>query len=71
MAVRLTAATIPAKARDSKWSPTPTASHEDFCKAQRSGHRHLGMPVLRVAQAALAAIGRQWALLVQGFFADG
>jgi hypothetical protein len=29
------------------------------------------MPVLRVAQAALAAIGRQWALLVQGFFADG
>jgi hypothetical protein len=29
------------------------------------------MPVLRMARAAQAAIGRHWALLVQGFFADG
>jgi hypothetical protein len=29
------------------------------------------MPVLRMAQAAQAAIGRHWALLLQGFFADG
>jgi hypothetical protein len=29
------------------------------------------MPVQRVARAADAAIGRHWALLLQGFFADG
>jgi hypothetical protein len=29
------------------------------------------MPVLRMARAAQAAIGRHWALLMQGFFADG
>jgi hypothetical protein len=29
------------------------------------------VPVLRMARAAQAAIGRHWALLMQGFFADG
>jgi hypothetical protein len=29
------------------------------------------MPVQRVARAAHAAIGRHWALLLQGLFADG
>ena len=29
------------------------------------------MPVPRTARAAQAAIGRHWALLMQGFFADG
>ena len=29
------------------------------------------MPVPRMARAAQAAIGRHWALLMQGFFADG
>src|SRR5271156_2272624 len=50
MAAKLTSATIPANAKDSKWSPTPTAGH-DF-KAQRSGHRHRAMPVPRVLRAA-------------------
>ena len=37
MPARLACATVPAYARDSKWSPTPTAGHT----GQRSGHRHL------------------------------
>lgn len=39
MAAKLSTATIPVNAGDSKWSPTPTARHEVF-KVQRSGHRH-------------------------------
>jgi translation initiation factor IF-3 len=38
MAAKLSTATIPVNAGDSKWSPTPTAGYEIF-KVQRSGHR--------------------------------
>src|SRR5258705_4364037 len=48
MPARLTCATVPAHARDSKWSPTPTANHKGA--AVRS-------------QALDACPGRLWALL--------
>lgn len=61
-----------------KWSPTPTASHEKvqrFFKVARSGHRHclrcLFCAWRRRLELSRAAIGRHWALLRQGFFADG
>lgn len=70
---KLTSATIPAKARNSKWSPTPTAGHENpQGSAVRS--RAVCVPVPRKCgrlDALQAEIGRQRALLLQGFFADG
>ena len=73
MAGRLTPATILANARDSKWSPTPTASHE--IKSRLSGPVTGIMQCLfcawrgRLASFKPRSVGMGPAL--QGFFADG
>src|SRR5690606_27583155 len=73
MPARLPCATVPANARDSKWSPTPTAGHVPVTGIRRLSGPVTGAaaPVLRSAQAADAAIGRHRALHAQGLFAGG
>ena len=72
MAAKLSAATIPAQAGDSKWSPTPTAGRADFSRLSGpvTGKRLFRGKRGRFEQSR-AAIGRHRALLVQGLFADG
>ncbi len=54
MAAKLIFATIPAKARNSKWRPTPTASHEKTQLFRESLDRRNG-PVTGVMHACSAA----------------